>query len=297
MTPTLICFGEILWDVLPTGKQAGGAPMNVAVHLRNFGLDAQLISRVGTDDLGRELIEFLEANSLPTTYVQTSHTHLTGVAKANITDRNEVIYKLLQPVAYDYIQFDDSLKALCRGAVLVYGSLAARSQTTRDTLLHLLDEASLKVFDVNLRTPHYTREVIEALMKKADILKVNHNELAEIVGWYSGETDEQEAMNLLRQRYALRAVCLTRGENGAALLDNTGYYESPGVSVQVEDTIGSGDAFLAAFLTMYLAGETPEHTLRYACAVGAYVATQRGATPIIPETIPGYKAITTNQSV
>lgn len=280
---TVICFGEILWDVLPTSKQPGGAPMNVAVHLRNFGLTAQLISRVGNDALGRELLEFLREKHLPTAYVQLGATHLTGIAKANLTDRNEVVYKILQPVAWDHIEYDASLEPLYQKSILVYGSLAARSQTSRNTLNRLLDQAALNVFYVNLRAPHYTPLEVTYLLQKADILKINHNELAEIVGWYTGPLAERDAMQYLRDRFKLKTVCVTRGENGAIMLTNDGFAEHPGFNVKVEDTIGSGDSFLAAFLYKTLQGETPKKILEFACAAGAYVATQRGATPIVSE--------------
>ena len=259
--------------------------MNVAIHLRNFGLNAHLISKVGTDDLGRELLTFLRAKSLPTAYLQLEHQNLTGVAKANLTNRNEVVYRILQPVAWDYIEYDPSLTALYQKSILVYGSLVARSQTSRQTLHQLLDQAPLKVFDVNLRAPHYTPSEITYLLSKADILKINHHELAEISNWYSpSPLSEREAMEYLRNRFNLKVVCLTRGENGAAILNNEGYTEHPGFSVQVEDTIGSGDSFLAAFLKMYLAGESAAETLHFACAVGAYVATQCGSTPLVTPT-------------
>lgn len=283
MLRTLICFGEVLWDVLPTSKQAGGAPMNVAVHLRNFGLDAQLISRVGDDELGRQLLGFLHEKQVPTTYVQESSTHLTGVAKANITDRNEVVYKILEPVAWDYIQYDESLESLYQRSILVYGSLVARSQTSRETLHRVLEQTYLNVFDVNLRAPHYTPDEVTYLLQKADILKINHNELVEIVSWYTTPLAERDAMQFLRDQFSLQAVCVTRGENGAILLNETGFTEHPGFVVTVEDTIGSGDSFLAAFLYKTLQGETPAKTLEFACATGAYVATQQGATPSVSE--------------
>lgn len=281
MNQPIICFGEILWDMLPTSRQAGGAPMNVAVHLRNFGLNAHFISRVGTDELGRDLLSFLRNKSLPTAYLQLDHVNLTGVAKANLTDRNEVVYRILQPVAWDFIHYDASLTSLYQKSILVYGSLVARNQVSRQTLHQLLDQAALNVFDVNLRAPHYTPSEVTYLLSKADILKINHNELNEITQWYAPALSEREAMEYLRDRFNLKAVCLTRGEHGAALLNNEGYTEHPGFSVQVEDTIGSGDSFLAAFLKMYLAGASANETLHFACAVGAYVATQRGATPLV----------------
>ncbi len=284
MNSTITCFGEILWDVLPTSKQPGGAPMNVAADLRNFGLNAQIISRIGNDDLGRELSEFLDQKGLPLELVQIGQTYPTGVAKANISDTNEVTYEIVQPVAWDYIHLEQNLlDAVRKSDLFVYGSLAARSPQTHETLLSLLAVASRKVFDVNLRAPHYERATVEQLLKQADIAKLNEHELIELSGWYSDETDLYEAMKQLCERYKLEKLCVTLGEKGAALLDGRGFVQQAGFPVEVEDTIGSGDAFLAAFLYKTLQGESAQKTLEFACATGAYVATQRGATPEFTE--------------
>ena len=284
MTPTITCFGEILWDVLPTSRQPGGAPMNVAADLRNFGLNTQLISRVGSDDLGQELLNFLAEKQLPLDLVQTGQTHLTGIAKANLSDTNEVTYKIVQPVAWDYIFLEPMLLGAVRKSdVFVYGSLAARSPQTHETLLALLEVAPRKVFDVNLRAPHYERATVEQLLHQADIAKLNEHELIELSDWYGQESDLQKAMEQLRERYQLETLCVTLGEKGAALLDKADFIQQGGFPVDVEDTIGSGDAFLAAFLYKTLQGESPQKMLEFACATGAYVATQRGATPSFSE--------------
>jgi fructokinase len=286
MNQTITCFGEILWDVLPTSKQAGGAPMNVAADLRNFGLNAQLISRVGNDELGLELLDFLTQKGIPTELVQVGQTHLTGVAKANVSNANEVSYKILQPVAWDYIFLEfPLLEAVRQSDLFVYGSLAARSAQTHETLLALLNVAPRTIFDVNLRAPHYERATIDELMSYADMAKLNEHELAELAGWYTAETDLRSCMEDLRDRYRLDTLCVTLGAEGAVLLDQTGFYRQACFPVEVEDTIGSGDAFLAAFLYKMLQGETPQQTLEFACATGAYVATQRGATPAFTEEI------------
>lgn len=284
MPSSVICFGEILWDMLPTGKQPGGAPFNVAVHLHQLGQPVQLISRVGDDELGRELLDFVESKGLSTEHIQQGHTHLTGVVKANVGDANEVVYKIVQPVAWDYIQYEDALAQLVAQAdVLVYGSLAARQANTRETLYRLLEHARYRVFDVNMRPPHYTKDVTKYLLEKADLVKMNHHELAEIMGWF-GEaelTDRPAAMRWLAERFGLQAVCVTCGADGALLLKGGEVYQAPGLPVQVRDTIGSGDAFLAALLKGWLAGDEPAAMLRFACAAGALVATHQGATPAI----------------
>jgi fructokinase len=282
---SIACFGEILWDVLPTGKQPGGAPFNVAVHLHQLGQSVDLISRVGDDDLGSELLDFVASKGLRTDYVQLGKTHLTGVVKANVDDANEVTYKIVQPVAWDYIQYDTELETLVEQAdVFVFGSLSARQAPTRETLYRLLEHAKFKVFDVNMRPPHYHKEVVKYLLEKTNMVKMNHHELAEIMAWFGEETDRPTAMRWLANRFDLQAVCVTCGADGAMLWANNQLYRAPGVSVEVKDTIGSGDSFLAALLKGWLAGQEPGEMLRFACATGALVATHQGATPAFTET-------------
>ena len=280
----IACFGEMLWDVLPTGKQPGGAPLNVALHLHNFGLGAQLISRVGHDDLGTELLAFIEGKGLGTCYVQRGETHLTGIVKANVSDSHEVTYKIVRPVAWDYIQYTAPLSALVETAdAFVFGSLAARSPASRETLYRLLQRAPVKVFDVNLRPPHYSRDVVTYLLGQADVVKLNHHELAEIMGWFGASPDEATALQWLAARFQLQAVCVTKGADGAVLWAGQQLYRSPGIAVRVQDTIGSGDAFLAALLKGWLAGSPPADYLAFACAAGSLVASHQGATPAISE--------------
>lgn len=280
----VICFGEMLWDVLPTGKQPGGAPLNVALHLHNFGLPTSLISRVGTDDLGAELLAFVESKGLSTDFVQRGRSHLTGVVKTNVRDGHEVTYKIVAPVAWDYIQYDDTLGRLVETAdAFVFGSLAARGTATRETLYRLLQRARLKVFDVNLRPPHYTRDVVTYLLQQADVVKLNEAELSEVMGWFGAGAAEETALEWLTERFGLQAACVTKGAAGAALWTGGHLYHSPGFPVTVQDTIGSGDAFLAALLRGWLVGQAPADYLRFACATGSLVATYRGATPPISE--------------
>ena len=284
MTPSIVIFGEMLWDMLPSGKQPGGAPMNVAIHLKNFGLNPTFISRVGTDDLGVELTDYLNRKGLSTEFVQIGETHLTGIVKVNLTDKTEVAYKIVQPVAWDYIQPDQRLDEVVAGSdVFLYGSLAVRNQQTKDTLYHLLDKAPLKVFDVNLRPPHYDRPTIEYLLSKADIVKVNEHELAIVAEWYGILPDPQTQMKFLVDKFKLRMICLTLGAHGAVVLDENGFTSQGGYEVEVQDTIGSGDSFLAMFLKHLLAGSSVAIALKNACAVGALVATYQGATPSISD--------------
>ncbi|GAA4442511.1 carbohydrate kinase [Pontibacter saemangeumensis] len=280
--PQIICFGEVLWDILPSGKMPGGAPMNVAIHLSYNNFSPLVISRVGSDDLGKELLSFLREKNLSTEWIQVGETHLTGVVKANISDKNEVTYKIVEPVAWDYIQFDAQVADLVAASdVFIYGSLAARNPTTRQTLLRYLKLARFKVLDVNLRPPYYNQERIQELLQYADVAKMNHQELEEISGWFGWAGDGKEQMEAVRQHFNLQLLIVTRGEKGAAVVSEAGYHEHEGHRVEVEDTIGSGDAFLATFLKFYLHQEPVQKALARACLIGAYVATQKGATPRI----------------
>ncbi len=284
MHPTIICFGETLFDILPDGALPGGAPMNVAIHLHYNGHTSLVISRVGNDAAGDSLTGFLHEKGLSTDYIQRDQTYPTGIVQANVGDKTQVTYTIVEPVAWDYISFDERAAAAVRESeVFVYGSLASRGKNTRQTLVKYLPLARLKVFDVNLRPPHYTPEGIGQLLAQADIVKMNHHELIEITGWYGISLREKESMEYLMKRLNKQLLLVTRGENGAALITKDQYAEHSGFPVTVEDTIGSGDAFLAAFLHKYLSGAATASILPYACAAGAYVATQRGATPRVPE--------------
>lgn len=280
MSHKIICFGETLWDMLPSGQLPGGAPMNVAIHLKNQQFSPLVLSRVGTDDLGQALLEFLQSQGLSTQYIQVGKTHLTGVVKVNLDDKQEVTYKIVEPVAWDYIQYEEAAaREVAESDVFIFGSLATRSLTSRSTLLQYLPLARLKVFDVNLRPPHYSPEGVLHLLESADLVKMNHQELARIAAWLELPGTEAEQMAALRDRYQLQALIVTRGENGAAALTGQGFAQHPGYQVRVEDTIGSGDAFLATFLSAYLRGQALLPCLEQACLVGAYVATRKGATP------------------
>lgn len=287
MNQKIVCFGEILWDMLPSGRLPGGAPMNVAIHLTYNNFASSVISRVGNDDLGKDLLNFLVQKNISTEHIQIGQTHLTGVVKANISDKNEVTYKIVEPVAWDYIQYDQDAAELIRDSdVFIYGTLAARSPISENTLLQYLPLAKLKVFDVNFRPPYYTPERTQKLMQFADIIKMNHQELAEIMDWFNAGGTEQEQMAFIKERFNLETLIVTRGENGAAVLTNQGFAEHPGYPVEVEDTIGSGDAFLATFLSNYLQQIPVPICLERACKIGGYVATQKGATPVYdPEQI------------
>jgi fructokinase len=295
MTPKLTVFGEVLWDVLPDARLAGGATMNVAAHLQRYGMDVSFISRVGHDELGAELLAFMAQQGLDTQWVQTGETHLTGIAKANVSDSNEVTYKILHPVAWDYIQFDAAAaQQVADSDFFVYGTLAARDHTTHDTLLRYLGHSGdrhtgaphrcIPVFDVNLRPPHYTREQVLELLGFASIVKMNEHEIREVTGWLTPFENEKQAMAFLIDHFKLDMFVLTCGAEGAMVLTGGGeYHQHAGFTVEVADTIGSGDAFLGAFLYQAATGHPLSGSLEFACAAGAFVAGKAGALPAFGE--------------
>lgn len=285
---SVACFGEMLWDMLPEGKQPGGAPMNVAYHFHNLGVDAAFISRVGKDELGKELLDFLKQKDVPLHHVQIDSNVQTGIVNVELNNKGEASYEIVAPAAWDHIALTNEAKNVVKqSAAFTYVSLVARHEDSYQSLLQLLQEASFKVFDVNLRPPFYSQELIEALAQPANMLKINHHELEEVCGWYSDASNEIEQIRFLKNKFNLDAVLVTRGENGASFIGpDDQYIEHPGFTVKVADTVGSGDSFLAGFVSKWLQGLSPKECLEFACGVGATVASKHGAcNPISPEEI------------
>lgn len=281
----IVCFGEVLWDLLPSGKIAGGAPMNVAVHANQLGLNASIISAVGNDELGEGIKDFLSSRNLAIDSIQTSNDYQTGIVEVTLDAKGSPSYTIIQPVAWDFIELTDiAQKAVQEADAFVFGSLALRNEVSKNTLFQLQSLAKLRILDINLRKPFYSPELAKELFTIADIVKVNDEELEMICTWYGQSGDELSNATYLKNLYNLKGIIVTRGGNGAFFIDeNNEFSEHHGFKVVVNDTIGSGDSFLASFITKWLDGTSPSQALAFACAVGAFVATQKGATPIIRE--------------
>ncbi len=280
----IVCFGEVLWDLLPTGKVAGGAPMNVAVHARQLGLHAHIISAVGNDELGKEITTFLNNRSVDTEAIQVLDKP-TGVVEVSLNEKGSPSYTIIEDVAWDFIFPNEVAENLVKGAdALVFGSLALRNKVSRNTIFSLQKLAKLKVLDINIRKPFYDLDLIFSLFELADILKVNDEELELICQSLGQSGSEFELALFLKNKYQLRGILVTRGANGAFYIDEmNNITEHQGFRVDVLDTIGSGDSFLAGFLSKFLQNKPIAECLAFACAVGAYVATQSGATPLLSE--------------
>ena len=276
----VICFGEVLWDILPSGALPGGAPLNVAYHLKKLGIDPAVISRIGLDDYGKRLINLLSEFGVSTEYFDVDYDHPTGLVYANLNDQHEVAYDIAYPSAWDFIEWKDEYVQLTENAkYFVYGSLTSRNKTSRNTLEQLLEIAKTKVLDINLRPPHFHRAQVEFLLENADILKMNIAELELITGWFSEFATTEDRIKLIQDRFKINTVIITMGAEGAIVNDQGKLLRHPGFRVTVADTIGSGDSFLSGFLYQLLRGSSLEDALLFASGIGAFIATQAGACP------------------
>ena len=278
-----ICYGEVLWDLLLTGKVIGGAPLNVAYRLSSFGNETQLISKIGQDDYGHGIIDFLKQSNLNTNLIQTDKGLPTGIVKVTLDNTQSATYDIVNPVAWDNIELNkDNTTAVKNANVFIYGSLSARETQSRDTLLELLKLAKYKVFDVNLRAPHYNREGLITLMEAADFIKLNNEELHIIAGYYDCTTQNMEhQIKTIATKTHTKMICVTKGSNGAILYDDGKFYSHNGYSNKVIDTVGAGDAFLATLLHFKTQEIDLQNALNYACAMGALVVNTKGGTTLV----------------
>lgn len=284
MEPTskhqVVCFGEVLWDILPSGALPGGAPMNVAYHLKKLGSNPALISKTGRDDYGEQLVNILAENGVITEYLQTDSKYPTGLVYANVSNHHEVTYDIIYPSAWDYILWNDEFTSLMEQAeFFIYGSLTSRNEISRNTLYRLLDLAKTKVLDINLRKPHFSQKHLEYLLQKADILKMNEAELDLVSSWFIRSENIEEKMNVVQDKFSIETLIVTKGGDGAIVNDKGNTYHHKGYKVSVADTIGSGDAFLAGFIDQSLKHASIQEALNFASGIGAFVATRSGGCP------------------
>jgi fructokinase len=279
-TYPVVCFGEILWDVLPGNIVPGGAPMNVAYHLKKLGIQPALITRVGLDNYGKKLIQLMEKQGISTDYFQMDFERDTGKVTMTTGEDEHVHYDILQQVAWDNIQWDDQFESLLSTtAFFVFGSLSTRSEASRQVLYRLLESARFKVLDINLRPPHYSRPILEKLMRGVGVLKLNLEELELLTGWFSGYKTEADRIEALQEQFRIPTIVVTKGSRGAVMLIDGVFYEHPGFVVDMADTVGSGDAFLAGLIFKISQGTSPPEAIQFASAMGALIATYNGPCP------------------
>lgn len=297
----VIGIGEALFDCLPEGRKLGGAPANFAYHVSQFGLNGCAISAIGKDELGDEIVDTFERvhESLPTFNYQLSTVEQpTGTVKVTLDDKGVPQYEICLGVAWDNIPLTNAMLEIARQAQAVcFGSLAQRSETSRETIQAFLDATpadALKVFDINLRQSWYTAEVIAESLSRANILKINDEELDVVATMLLGEPtvpgaliaeDPEKTRRICRElivRYDLRMLILTCGAIGSYVFtaDEESYVATP--KVQVADTVGAGDSFTATFVAQLLLGKPIREAHERAVKVSAFVCTRHGAMPVLP---------------
>ena len=285
----VVGLGELLWDILPTGEQQlGGAPANFAYMTAFLGDRGIIASRIGDDPLGYEALDRFEQADVNITHIQRDATHPTGTASVQLDDRGKPNYTIAEDVAWDYFELiPDWQELAARADAVCFGSLAQRSSGSCDTIRSFLKATraeTLIVFDVNLRKPFYSAEVLSESLWLSNIVKLNDEELRTVVELLNlgGGRDEDSARRLLHH-YDLQTVCVTRGDRGSLLVTESEGVEHPGFMVDVADTIGAGDAFSAALVHHHLRGASLERISDAANRLAASVAAQVGATPAVVE--------------
>jgi fructokinase len=283
--------GEVLWDLLPTGRQMGGAPANFAYHARALGADARVISRVGSDALGEEIIQHLRELNVPTDGISVDPTHPTGTVAVELDSHGQPGFVIHENAAWDFLVPEAvPPAALVETDAICFGSLAQRGEPSRGTIQRLVATAprhAIRVFDVNLRQQFYSRELIETSLVLANVLKLNDAELPVLAGFFGLPGTPRQQMEALLCRFQLRLVACTRGAHGSLLFDGTRWCEESGRPTEVKDTVGAGDAFTAAITLGLLAGWDIEDLSKIANDVAAYVCSQAGATPPLPNALRG----------
>ena len=288
MSKFVIGIGEALWDMLPEGKKLGGAPANFAYHASQFGLEGLAVSAIGQDKLGEEIVEALEEHHLP--YHLDRVDYPTGTVQVTLDSRGVPQYEIKTGVAWDNIPYTKELADLAKQCQAVcFGSLAQRSPVSRESIGLFLDavpEDCLKVFDINLRQDFYSKEVLEASFRRCDILKINDEELVVMARLFNlpGLALEEKCRYLIKE-YQLKMLILTCGVNGSYVFYEGGmsFLDTP--KVQVADTVGAGDSFTGAFVGSLLTGKSVTEAHETAVKVSAFVCTQSGAMPIVPDNL------------
>jgi fructokinase len=281
---TVVGLGEVLWDLLPSGKQMGGAPANFAYMSSVLGDRGVVASRIGTDDLGPEAERILEDLGLDCSFLQKDAEHPTGTVQVRVDAAGQPDFKISENVAWDFLEWTADWADLARTTdVVCFGSLAQRSTTSQATIRRFLQAVpanTLRVYDVNLRQCFFNRETLHESLQLAHIAKLNDLELPQVarILALSGETAEDHARSLL-ERYGLRLVCITRGAHGSLLMSERQVAGHSGLSVRVADTIGAGDAFTACLAHFYRRGASLTEINDVCNRFAGWVATQVGGTP------------------
>lgn len=276
----VVCFGEVLWDIVDDRELPGGSPANVAYHLTQLNKKTRIISRVGNDDRGKMLKDVFGERGINTDFFQTDFIHPTGTVLAVQNEEGDMEYDVIENVAWDYIEADAENEKLINDAeFLVYGSLSTRNEDSRNTLFGFLESSIRKIMDINLRFPFYRKEIIEQELRYAELVKMNEEELGIVTEWYHPYDTMEDKMKFIQDKFDIPLLVTTKGAAGALFNAYGEFFDHPGYTVKVADTIGSGDSFLAALLSRLMDTTNIEASLSFACSVGAFVATREGGSP------------------
>ena len=289
MGQIIVGIGELLWDLLPGGKKLGGAPANFAYHARSLGNEGLVVSCLGDDTLGREMLGTLGRLSIAIDYLVVDKQFPTGTVAVRFGSDDVPSYEITENVAWDHIPFTPLLAGLAaRADAVCFGSLAQRSEASRHTIRSFLDAAradAVKIFDVNLRQHFYTKEVLQASLHLATVLKVSEEELPTLMRLLAHEGEGEVAARQLAEEYNLEAVALTLGARGSVIVSGSEISRHKGFPVKVVDTVGAGDSFTAALAVGLLNGFSLDEVNEKANRLSSYVCGQAGGTPELPESI------------
>ncbi|MBR2509353.1 MAG: carbohydrate kinase [Lentisphaeria bacterium] len=271
-------IGEVLWDMLPGGKQCGGAPANVIYHLNKLGINGILVSAVGSDALGDELLAFLNSRNITTDFISKNNLE-TGVVDVTVSNGIPT-YDIKYPSAWDAITLPDKLAAILpEVSALIFGSLSQRDERSRLSIQSLLEKVPsncLKIFDINLRQSFYNENILRTSLNFADILKINDEELVIAAQMFGIPGDTKDILRALKEKFCLKSIILTLGANGSMFFDGENFTSYPVGPCNVVDTVGCGDSFLAGWCCAILNGKSPDEAMRIGSEISAYVASHAG---------------------
>ena len=278
--PVILCAGETLWDVLPSGEFLGGAPFNVAGHAARLGARALLATRLGRDERGARALEVAHSLGIDTVLAQHDPQLPTGEARAVLDTTGSAHYVFLTPAAWDALEITPPLlDATSTCDAFVHGTLGQRDPRARAAISGLAAVARWRVFDPNLRAPHFDRALCEADLEGAGLVKINEDECRVFADWFGCGVSPAAQWEALHARFGIGALCVTLGAAGSRLYWHQRWYEQPAIPTEISDTVGAGDSFLAMLVYALLRGDDPQTCLMRAARLASFVASRPGAVP------------------
>ncbi|MCX7872005.1 MAG: carbohydrate kinase [Verrucomicrobiae bacterium] len=285
----IVGVGEVLWDLLPSGRQMGGAPANFAYHAKSLGTNACVITRVGKDALGDEILQKFKSVGFPLDLVQVDTSYPTGTVSVELMQNGVPNFTIHRPVAWDYLEITEpAINAVKTADAVCFGTLAQRNDVSARSVRKLIDhsqETALKIFDINLRQNFYSKETIEISLKLSNVFKINDSELQTLAAIFELNGNLNQQVETIASRFNIHTIAVTFGEEGSLLFQDGKWSHYKPHPVNVVDTVGAGDAFTAALAIGLLRKFSLDKINYIANEVAAYVCSQPGATPALPESL------------